>query len=334
MVCLLPSMASGDQLTLRNGDRVTCEIVKKEGDHLTVKTDQFDIVVAPWDHVVSIVSAQPLHVVIVGGDRFYGALTLETGTVRVSDMALARDEVVIIRNETEQKHHDRLLHSGWGRLWSGVGAIGFSGTAGNSRTMTYTAGLKADRQTTHNKTAVQFSAVKSSALVKGLNEDTAAAVRGGISYDHNVNSRLFLNGFNDYEYDRFQSLDLRLAAGAGLGVHLFQREGSALEFVCGAGYSRSEFSTELANSGELYWGNEYRFKLNSATTLTQSLRLFNGVTEGSGRRINLDLGVSARITPWFSLNASVSNRYLSNPLPGSKSNDFLYTAGFGITFER
>ena len=39
------------------------------------------------------------------------------------------------------------------------------------------------------------------------------AVRGGVGYDHNPKPRLFVNFFNDYKYDRFQSLDLRFVGG-------------------------------------------------------------------------------------------------------------------------
>ena len=67
-----------------------------------------------------------------------------------------------------------------------------------------------------DKTSLYFNAIKASALVNGKSADTAQAVRGGVGYDHNVAPRLFVNVFNDYEYDQFQNLDLRFVVGGGL----------------------------------------------------------------------------------------------------------------------
>ena len=98
-------------------------------------------------------------------------------------------------------------------------------------------------------------------------QDTAEAVRGGISYGHNVNSRLFFSAFNDYEYDRFQNLDLRFVIGGGLGFHAWKTDRSRLDLLAGAAYNRSSFSTPFVRkSAEFYWGDEYSLKLSSATT--------------------------------------------------------------------
>jgi hypothetical protein len=40
------------------------------------------------------------------------------------------------------------------------------------------------------------------------------------------------------------------------------------------------------------------------------------------------------VSSWLVWNLALSNRLLSNPLPGRKKNDFLYSTGLGITFGR
>ena len=42
--------------------------------------------------------------------------------------------------------------------------------------------------------------------------------------------------------------------------------------------------------------------------------------------------VIAAFITWLTWNLSLSDRYLSNPVPGRKTNDFLYTTGLGIAF--
>src|SRR6185437_9759237 len=55
-----------DQITLKNGDRVTGSIVKKEGKDLTIKTDLMGAVKVPWDQVTDIKTGETLNVVLSG----------------------------------------------------------------------------------------------------------------------------------------------------------------------------------------------------------------------------------------------------------------------------
>ena len=97
-----------------------------------------------------------------------------------------------------------------------------------------------------------------------------------MGYDHNLTPRLFVNVFNDYEYDKFQNLDLRFVLGGGLGFHAVKTERSRLDLLAGADFNHSSFNTPLTrNSAELYWGDEYSLKLNAASSLIQSFRMFN-----------------------------------------------------------
>jgi putative salt-induced outer membrane protein YdiY len=328
-----------DEVIMKNGDRVTGSVVKKEGNNLTIKTEKFGLIVTPWDQVESINTDKPLHIILSAGKTYEGMLNYKDGSVRLTDakesVNVTPADISILRNSDEQKAYDRLYHSGWTQLWAGVGTIGLSGTAGNSKTLTYNIGLNANRTTSTDKTAVYFNLIKSSALVNGVDENTAEAIRGGISYNHNLNSRIFLSVFNDYEYDRFQNLDLRFVIGGGLGYHAVKTDRSRLDLLAGGAYNRSSYSTDLVTkSGEIYWGDEYNLKLSTATTLTQNFRMFNNLSETGAYRMNFDLGLGTKITKWLTWNVSVSDRYLSDPVPGRKTNDFLYTTGVGISFAR
>jgi putative salt-induced outer membrane protein len=201
--------------------------------------------------------------------------------------------------------------------------------------LTFTTGINAARVTNTDKASIYFSAIKASALVNGKNSDTAHAVRGGFGYDHNINPRLFANVFNDYEYDRFQNLDLRFVLGGGLGFHAVKTERSRLDLLAGIDFNHSKFSTPLTrNSAEFFWGDDYSLKLTGATSLVQSFRMFNDLTNTGTYRVNFDVGASTKLSKWLNWNVSLIDRYLNHPAPGRKTNDFLYTTGLGITFAR
>jgi len=341
--CLLVSVllpaALADQVILKNGDRVTGSIIKKDDKNITIKTDQFGVVVTPWDQVESIVADKPVNVVLQDGRALQGTMVTSGGKVEVTTpqtkVSVAPADIVALRNDDEEKAYQRLLHPGWGDLWGGTGTVGLAGTAGNAQALTFTTGVNANRVTNTDKTALHFSLIKASARINNMSEATAEAVRGGISYAHDVSQRLFFSAFNDYEYDRFQDLDLRFVIGGGVGFHAWKTEKSSLDLLAGVAYNRSKFSTPLTrNSAEFYWGDDYYLKLSSATSLVQSYRMFNDLTNTGDYRVNFDIGLSTRIFKWLSWNISLSDRYLNNPAPGRKTNDFLYTTGLGITFAK
>jgi small nuclear ribonucleoprotein (snRNP)-like protein len=336
--CVLLTAAWADQVVMKNGDRVTGAIVKQDGKTITIKTDNFGMVTAPWDKVASVQSDQPVNVVLKDGKTLLGTVAPSDGKVEITTKDAKVDvspgEVAAIRDAGEQKAYERLLSPGLLQLWSGGGSVGWAGTNGNAQTSTFTTAFSAARVTRTDKISLDFNLIKASALISGQNASTAQAVRGGIGYDRNVGPRLFVNVFNDYEYDRFQNLDLRFVIGGGFGFHAVKNKRSALNLLGGADYNHSSFSTPLTrNAAEAFWG-EYTLKLTGASSLAQSFRMFNNLSDTGAYRVNFDLGVATKIKKWLSWNLALSDHYLSNPVPGRKPNDWLYTTGLGITAGR
>jgi putative salt-induced outer membrane protein YdiY len=336
---LLVSAAWADQVVMKNGDRVTGTIVKQDGKTITVKTANLGVVTAPWDQVASIESDKPLHVVLKDGKTLVGKLTPIEGKEEVTTADAKVDvsftDFAAIRDDDEQKAYERLLHPGLFQLWSGNGSIGLAGTEGNAKTSTFTLAGNAARTTNTDKTSFTFSAIKASALVGGVSASTAQAFRAGVEHDHNVSKRLFVNVFNDYEYDKFQSLNLRFVLGGGFGYQAVKGDRGSLRLLGGADYNHASFSTPLTrNTAEAYWGDEYNLKLTGATSLVQTFRMFNGLSGGDPYRVNADLSLATKVKKWLTWNLAVSDHYLSNPVPGRKPNDWLYTTGLGATFAR
>jgi len=335
-VCCL-NAAWADQVVMRNGDRVTGTIIKQDGKAITIKTDLFGVVAAPWDQVVSVQSDQPVNVVLKDGRTLLGTLSTSAGQVEIAvkdtKTGAAPAEVASIRNADEQRAYERLLEPGLLELWRGGGSVGWAGTNGNAKTLTFTTALNAARVTNTDKASIYFNLIKASALINGTSAGTAQAVRGGIGYDHNVSPRLFVNAFNDYEYDKFQNLDLRFVLGGGFGFHAWKGERSTLDLLGGIDFNHSSFSTPLTtNAAEAFWGDEYTLKLTGASSLIQSFRMFDALSDGGTYRLNFDVGFSTKLGKWFTWNLALSDRYLSKPAPGRKTNDWLYSTGLGLTF--
>ena len=338
---------SADQVHMKNGDRVTGAIIKKDAKTLTIKTDLFGTVTLPWDQVDNIKADQVLNVVLPEGktvkaklDTQEGKVAVDTTDPNVPDAKVEPAQIIALRNDAEQKSYERLLAPRLTDLWAGNATIGWAGTKGNAETQTFTMGLNAARVTNTDKMTLYFNAIRANALVNNLSARTAQAIRGGWGYNRNLSKRLFVNTFNDYEYDRFQNLDLRFVLGGGLGYAAWKSDRGRLDLLGGGAYNREKFDPIrpqlpfTRNSAEAYWGDDFRFRLNSRTSLTQGFRMFNNLSNTGNYRVNFDSGATTQVFKWLTWNISISNRYLSNPVPGRKNNDFLYTTGFGISFAR
>lgn len=334
----LIGVLSADQVVLKNGDRVTGSIVKKDAKLITIQTDMFGLVSAPWEQVVTVVADKPLNVVLPDGKTVVATLREAEGKVELTvdgaKRSVAAAEISLLRNDAEQKAHERLEHPGWLDLWAGNGSLGFAGTAGNAKTTTFTVGVNAARVTRTDKTSLYFNTIKASAVSSGRSSSTAEAVRGGLGYSRNLRPKLFANVFNDWEYDRFQNLDLRAVFGGGLGYKAIHSDRMKLDLLGGGAYNYSRFTTFTRKAGELYWGDDFRYTLNATTSLFQTYRMFNDLSSLGNYRINFDVGATTKISKWLTWNVSLSDRYLTNPSPGRKTNDLLYTTGLGISFAR
>ncbi len=330
--------ARGDHVTLKNGDRITGKIIKKDGGKLTFKSDVFGDISIPWDQVTQVMSDEPLYVVLQNGvvqgklETADDKLVVATPAARES---VALSEAPVIRNTAEQKAWERLQNPGWLQLWAGYVGFGASLARGNADTTTMTTGLNASRATRTDKTTFYFNQIYSTASLEGETSTTAQAIRGGWGYNRNIHPRVFWNIFNDYEFDRFQDLDLRLALGTGLGYNLMKTERARLDLLGGGAYTHEEFSTPLSrNSGSIYWGDDLNYRLTGSTSFNQAFRMFNNLTESGEFRMNFDVGTVTALTKWLSWQLTYSDRYLSNPVEGRKKNDILFTTGFRITFAR
>ena len=338
LIFLFSAVLAADQVTLKNGDKITGSIIKKDGNTLTLKSDFLGEVTMPWDSVTSISSSNSLFVTIPNKGQVNGKVSTEGGNVEVQSGAQPAvtplGQVATIRNAVEQHKYERLLHPSWLELWTGYADLGLALARGNARTDTLNTSFVATRTTNNDKTALSFNQIYSTATVNRINSETANAARGGITYDHNISARWFYTLQNADEYDTFQDLNFRFTGGGGLGYHAIKNERSLLDLLFGGDYTHESFSNNLTrNLGEVYGGDDYSFKVSKITSVTQSFRIFDAPSSGE-YRINFDLGAATTIKGWLSWQLSASDRFLSDPVFGRKKNDVLLTTGFRVTFAK
>lgn len=340
------SIALADEVKLKNGDRLTGTVVKSDGKSLTLKTEFAGMVSIVWDAVDQVSTGQPVYLdlndgqtvvgTVAGGAGQYEVVTKDAGKVSVAKTAIktirSEDEQKVYLAEIERLRNPRLLD-----LWAGTFDAGYSLTRGNADTSTFTLGATATRATARDKISLYATAIKAKARSQktGLDEETANAIRGGGRYDINLTKKIFAFGFSDLEFDEFQKLDLRMVLGGGGGWHAIKNDRTVFDLFGGGSYNKEYFSTGLKrSSGEALAGEELSHKLSARSLLKQRLTFFPNLTETGEYRLNFDTSLVTNLNRWLSWQVTFSDRYLSNPVLGAKSNDVLLTTGIRLTLAK
>lgn len=343
--------ALADQITLKNGDRVTGQIVKSDNKKMTVKTEFMGAVEITWEAVASMVSDQPVYLTLTDNQTVVGKVrteeeqfevqTKETGTIKV-----AKASIAAVRNESEfnawKAELDRLRNPGLLDLWAGALDVGLSFARGNAEANTFTLAANAVRATPRDKISVYATSIRASARKRNEQDfsPVANAIRGGGRYDVNLSSRTFVFGFGDLEFDEFQNLDLRMALGGGFGYHALKNERTTLDVFGGSAFTKEYFNagTPLNRSrGEVLFGEELTHKISARSLLRERLVIYPNFSQRGEYRMQFDTSLSTNLNRWLAWQVTFSDRYLSNPplvVPALKQNDTLLTTGLRFTFAK
>ncbi len=323
-----------DQVVLKNGDTLTGSVIQKDGAKLTLKSELLGEVSIPWSAVKSLKSDQELVVVLPGGESVKGKISTSGDNLEVASKSAPLAGISAIRDEAEQKKWEKLEHPGIGELWAGNFDLGLALARGNARTETLTNNFTAARATKRDKISVHFNQIYATALVDGVSSSTANAVRGGWSYNRDLNPRVFLTTLNEYEHDEFQSLNLRAVFGGGGGWNAVKTKKTTLSFQGGGDYERENYTTLNRNSAEVNFGDDLLWKASAVTSVTQSFRIFPNLSDTGQYRMNFDISGVTALKKWLGWHLTFSDRFVSDPLPGRLRNDVLLSTGLRVSFAR
>ena len=333
---LVPMFLCADQVVLMNGDTISGSIIKKDGDKLTLKSQFLGEVTMPWSAVKSLRADTDLTVVPSTGQAVKGKAATSGANLEVATatgvQAVPLANVTAVRNGPEEAAYEKLLHPGLLQLWSGYFDLGLALARGNAYTDTLATSFNATRTTKRNKIIAHFNQIYGTARIDGITAANASAIRGGWALNEDVNPRLFVNVFNDYEHDRFQDLDLRVVVGGGPGWNAIKTDRLQLGITAGGDYDHESFTALSRNFAEANFGDVLTYKLSGLTTLNESFTYFANLSDIGEHRFNFDLGSVTTLKKWLSFQFSGSDHFLSNPVLGRQRNDLIISSGLRVSF--
>jgi len=341
-----------DQVTLKNGDRLTGSVVKSDGKTLVLHTDAAGDVTLKFDDIQDIKTDQQLHVTLKGGKTAVGPVTTTDGKIEVATktagvVEVPKGDVTIIRNDAEQLAYDKSLHPGLVHGWNVGASVGFSVARGNSETENLALAFNAVHPTLNDKITLYATSIDTTnnlatpSTVANLNT-------GGLRYDRNLNPKLFAFVAGDFMSNALQFLDLLQVYSGGFGFHAIKSDRTVLDFLGGINYTHETYSngTPIAGSvpvaytsygvtnrfAALTLGEELDQKLGKSTEVTQNTYFYPDLQQTGEYRWTFNLGTVTKISKILGWQNQFSDIYVSNPPIGAKKNDVLFTTGLNIAF--
>jgi putative salt-induced outer membrane protein YdiY len=336
LVCCVAT-AFAQQVTLKNGDRVSGHIASTGDNKLTVNSAYLGSVTVDLDAVTEISSTTPLVVTRSDHQTASGTLSSREGRLLVETSSGPQEipfsDISEIRSSADQAAYEESLHPGLLQGWAGGGNLGFAVAKGNSDTTNLSLGFNAARPTPHDKLTITAASLYATSRTNGVSTTSADAFAASLRYDRNITARLFAFGLMAGAYDHAQALDERINPSAGLGLHVIANKITTLDLLGGIGYTYEHYSTGLTNNLiNATLGEEFTHKLSASTSGVQDLYFFPDFNQAGNYRANFDFGLASKIYGALTWNLNFADRYVTNPLVGKKNNDVLLTTGIGLSF--
>lgn len=335
-----------DQVTLKNGDRLTGTISKSDGKTLVLSTDYAGDVTVKFDAIQAISSSADLYVE-AGGKAAVGPVSTNGDNVVVATrtsgpIETPKSSITSLRSPAEETAYQKSLHPGWREGWNGGVNLGFAITRGNSATKNLNIAFTAARKGFKDKLNLYANSIyATNDLSTATPHTTANTVGGGTRYDRDLNSRLFGFVNADFFYDELQTLDLRSIFGGGGGWHALKAEATTLDFLFGANYTHESYSQpfdpatpdkKTRSLAAATLGDEFMHKIGHSTVITQNLFFYPDLTNTGEYRGTFNFSTVTKINKWLGWQNSFGDVYVSAPPEGKKKNDILLSTGLNFSF--
>jgi hypothetical protein len=321
-----PARDKTDVVMLRNGDRLTGEIIRLEYGQLEFKTDTMGTVYIEWPEVSGLSSEVVFAVEHLGGQSDFGRLAGGNGQLTIDD-AGRLTEIPLSDVARMGPVGDSFL----ARI-RGSASLGTNYTKASGISATDFA-FEAEYRG-RNTLALLSASVN---VTSSRNEDTSQRLRINYSQRFYLEDTRFWAVLGSFERNPDLGIDSRPQAGLAVGQSLRRRPESDLVAFGGmvvnretAAGSGQDTTNALAVAG-LDW-RIYRFAV-PETTLTSSLELFPSLTDFGRVRARMDVALRRKFTSSLTLNFSIYDDYDNRP-PGTRAstNDYGIVTGLGFTF--
>jgi hypothetical protein len=317
-----------DVLTLKNGDRITGEVVALEYGKLKFKTADIGTLSVEWRAVAGLRSDYTFDVESVAGAHYYGKLSPAADGRNIEVGAAAQ------RTELGLQQVARIaqIEKRWLERINGSLSFGYNFTKSSDISI-----LTGHFDASYRAPRVVMGLRADATSTTSPEEGTLARDSIAFSYQWLRPQRKFWLGLTSFERNEELGIEGRVQLGGGFGYYVRQRASSEVAVILGS-VANQEWITGTAGtrtSVEGLVGASWRvFQFKSPeTSLTSSAFLFPSFTEAHRYRAAVNLSLRREIVSDFFIDLSTYYDYDSQPPdPSSAQEDYGIVTSLGYSF--
>lgn len=317
---VLAVAAAADEVRLKNGDRLTGDIVRLEDELLTFKPSYTtDALTIDWKEVACIVSTRPLPFAFSDNEFLLGTISCpESGSMQIDSSLFGK---------TAARPLDKLLAVN-PSTYSGLFSLGGSLNSGNTDTMALHLATRFQVKTHKHRFTID-------ARFNYGETDGKESVRnssGSLKYDFFALPKIYSYAQSLTEEDAFANLNLRNTEGLGIGYQFFDSRRLSLFTEAGISFFNEDVKVgEDKRDAALRWAAGIDWEARS-----KRFKLFHR-QEGYYRFaaaavvLRLDQGIRLPLRDGIAANIEADYRFTSAPDAGKQRSDLALV--FGFTYE-
>lgn len=313
----------GDEIKLKNGDRISGKILSKYNGAVVVKTSYAGTLKIAWQEIESIRADKPLEIMTKNDDLTTASsfiLKDKRGPVKNNEVSL--DDVHYINPPA--------YITGRGVDWKGRADVAVSITDGNTKTNN--ARLAGEVVARTQKKRYTVSSTMNYAQDNDV--ETESNIEGLFKFDDFISKKWYLSSHLHLLKDKYKDLNLRTIFGGGIGHQFKESKLLNLSAEGGIDYVKEDFiSKDDDDFPAASWAFAYDQFL-----LHERLQVFHNHTVNIGLKKTKDILVHAqtgiRVPVIANINATLEFDldWDNTPGQGKKNTDTSYIMGMGYSF--
>ena len=329
---LFAQISHGDEIHLKNGDRISGKIQHLVDGKLTIKADVAGTVTVALSDIQTLNSDEPIEVNLKDETAFKQKISsAEAGSFAIEGSESTNAQQFAVADIVSINPPLKPIPK-----WTGDIAVGVTSTHGNTKTEMISANANFSKRTQNDRTTI------SADYAKGEQEDpdTGQTVtiedwwRAKGKYDYFFSKKMY--GYVDgrYEKDAVAELDRRTIIGLGAGYQWIESENMnfSSEFGLASLYEKYDNQTDSNSEISLQLGYNFDKKLRKNIKLVHDLTYYPAVDKFSDYYLTTTAGVRADFTEMFFVTAKAILNYDRTPAIGAHSTDVKYFLGLGYRF--
>jgi len=275
---------------LKNGDRITGEIMKLDRGQLEFKTDDAGTLYLEWDKLVSVTAATRIfEISLSDGRRFVGSL----GPGAPRQLSVVEANATYTLSMADVTHISPIGQGFWRKLDGSI-STGYNYTRSSG-----VAQLNLNANTVYRRPGFQFNIAGNYTATTTEDDPTPNDV-GSVQavYSRFLRKKLVLSGFARFESNESLGLVLRSEFGGGLGPRLLDT--NRAQFWCGAGVVGNHeqgVDVEPTENFEavLFTSFSYFMYDKPRTTIDTSFAYYPSFSDPGRQRIQFDAAIKREI---------------------------------------